>query len=164
VIAQTALKAGLAPVIVVTGANADEVESKINDLPVIITRNKDWQSGQASSIQAGLQSLPARVGAAIFLLADQPQIKTNVIQALVEHHATGLYPVIAPLVRMEQRANPVLFDRATFPDLSQIKGDVGGRAIFSKYPVEYLPWHDDSLLLDVDKPEDYQRLTQDDTL
>jgi CTP:molybdopterin cytidylyltransferase MocA len=35
---------------------------------------------------------------------------------------------------------------------------VGGRAIFHKYRVEYLPWHDDSLLLDVDTPEQYQRL------
>ena len=65
---------------------------------------------------------------------------------------------------MEQRANPVLFDRVTFPDLLTLEGDVGGRAIFSKYQVEYLPWHDDRLLLDVDKPEDYQRLIEDDTL
>jgi len=182
VIAKTALKAGLSPVLVVTGADADEVESRINDLPVVVVRNRNWQSGQASSIQAGIQALHPPplsdtspispefeggwdgVGSAVFLLADQPQIKTDVIQALVEHHAVDLYPIVAPLVMMEQRANPVLFDRLTFPDLLQLKGDVGGRAVFSKYPVEYLPWHDDRLLLDVDKPEDYRRLTEDDTL
>jgi hypothetical protein len=41
---------------------------------------------------------------------------------------------------------------------------VGGRAIFHKYRVEYLPWHDDRLLLDVDTPEMYQRLLADDSL
>ena len=171
VVAQNALKANLSPVIVVTGANADEVEFAIKDLPITIVRNEGWQSGQASSIRAGLQALPPPslhdtspksegVGSAIFLLTDQPQIETEIIQALIEHHATELYPIVAPLVRMERRANPVLFDRVTFHDLLKLEGDVGGRAIFSKYPVEYLPWHDDNLLFDVDKPEDYMRLKE----
>ena len=164
VVAKTALEAGLSPVIVVIGTNAEEVEARIKDLPLIIVRNEKWQSGQSSSIRVGVNAVPAKTGSAIFLLADQPQIKTDVIQALVGHHATELYPIVAPLVMMEQRANPVLFDRTTFPDLFELEGDVGGRAIFPKYPVEYLPWHDDRLLLDVDQPEDYQRLIEDDTL
>jgi molybdenum cofactor cytidylyltransferase len=164
VVVQTALEAGLSPVLVVTGANADQVESRIKDLPVIIIRNENWQSGQSSSIRAGIPAMPAHTGSAIFLLSDQPQITADVIRALIEHHTIELYPIVAPLVMMEQRANPVLFDRTTFPDLLKIEGDVGGRAIFSKYPVEYLPWHDDRLLLDVDKPEDYRRLIEDHTL
>jgi len=104
-----------------------------------------------------------RVGGAIFLLADQPQLTSSVIRALVEKHAQGLYPIVAPMV-MDRRANPVLFDRLTFPDLLTLEGDVGGRAIFHKYRVEYLPWHDDRLLLDVDTPEMYQRLISDESL
>ena len=65
---------------------------------------------------------------------------------------------------MEQRANPVLFDRVTFPDLLELEGDVGGRAVFSKHRVEFMPWHDDRLLLDVDTEEDYRRIVEDDTL
>jgi CTP:molybdopterin cytidylyltransferase MocA len=75
-----------------------------------------------------------------------------------------LRSIIAPLVLEERRANPVLFDKVTFPDLLKLTGDIGGRAIFSKYKVEYIPWHDDRVLLDVDKPEDYQRLVEDETL
>jgi CTP:molybdopterin cytidylyltransferase MocA len=58
----------------------------------------------------------------------------------------------------ERRANPVLFDRVTFPDLLALTGDVGGRAIFDKHKVEYLPWYNNDLLLDVDSPQDYERL------
>jgi molybdenum cofactor cytidylyltransferase len=75
----------------------------------------------------------------------------------VEKHAEGLYPIIAPMV-IDRRANPVMFDRDTFPDLMSIEGDTGGRAIFHKHRIEYLPWHDDRLLLDVDTPEQYQKL------
>jgi CTP:molybdopterin cytidylyltransferase MocA len=39
-----------------------------------------------------------------------------------------------------------------------LRGDVGGRAIFNKFKVDYLPWHDESLLLDVDTSEDYRKL------
>jgi CTP:molybdopterin cytidylyltransferase MocA len=51
-----------------------------------------------------------------------------------------------------------LFDRVTFPSLLGLQGDVGGRGIFDKHKVSYLPWHDDILIFDVDKPEDYERL------
>jgi molybdenum cofactor cytidylyltransferase len=68
--------------------------------------------------------------------------------------------IVAPLILEERRGNPVLFDRVTFPDLLSLQGDVGGRAIFHKHKVEFLPWHDDALLLDVDTPEDYQRLIE----
>jgi molybdenum cofactor cytidylyltransferase len=161
--------------VVVTGANAEAVEAAVSGLPVILARNTNWQNGQSSSIRTGLQALrhPLKeysspkflefgggregVGAAIFLLADQPQLTSTVLQALYEQHAQTLAPVVAPLVA-GRRANPVLFDQATFPDLLSLTGDVGGRAIFSKYPVAYLPWQDESLLMDIDTPEDLERL------
>ncbi|RMF45047.1 MAG: xanthine dehydrogenase accessory protein PucB, partial [Anaerolineae bacterium] len=48
--------------------------------------------------------------------------------------------------------------RETFPELCQLRGAQGGRAIFSRHRLHYLPWHDRAILLDVDTPEDYQRL------
>jgi molybdenum cofactor cytidylyltransferase len=165
-VAKTALEAGLAPVIVVTGASAEPVEFAVKDLNVTIIKNEEWKSGQGSSIRAGVKSLHlsySKIGGMIFLLTDQPQVTTSIIRALVEKHAEGLYPIVAPMV-IDQRANPVLFDRNTFSDLMTLEGDVGGRAIFHKHRVEYLPWHDDRLLLDVDTPEMYQRLISDETL
>lgn len=178
-VAQTALQAGLTPVIVVTGSNAEEVEAAVRDLDVVIARNEHWQSGQGGSIREGVLALTSpppslrdtspkfsgfgggwegvNVGGAIFLLADQPQVTTTVIQALREKHAEGLYPIVAPMV-MDRRGNPVLFDRVTLPDLTVIEGDMGGRAVFHKHRVEYVPWHDEGLLLDVDTPEHYERL------
>lgn len=157
-IAETALHAGLEPVVVVTGFHHTEVESALKGLPVTIVHNSDYAQGQSTSIKAGLSVMPPNMGSAVFLLADQPQIPVEVIRALTEAHARGLPAILAPLVLEERRANPVLFDQAAFPDLLQLTGDIGGRAIFSKFKVEYIPWHDDILLLDVDRPEDYQRL------
>jgi molybdenum cofactor cytidylyltransferase len=174
-VAETALTAGLSPVVVVTGAHSEQVEAALGNIPVKIVHNPDWQNGQSTSIRSGLQFLqhPAtrsslseveeigkdceRIGAAIFLLADQPQITPTILSALCEEHSRSLAPIVAPLVA-GQRANPVLFDRSTFPDLMALRGDVGGRGIFSRVSVNYLPWQDESLLTDVDSPEEYGRL------
>lgn len=174
-VAKTALEAGLSPVVIVIGANAEKIQAAVQGLDVRIVFNEDWKSGQGSSIKAGISILhphpqnkedgvkAKKVGGAVFLLADQPQITISILRALVEKHAERLHPIVAPMV-MDRRANPVLFDRVTFQDLLSIEGDVGGRAIFHKHRVEYLPWHDDRLLLDVDTPEMYQRLIDDETL
>jgi molybdenum cofactor cytidylyltransferase len=157
-VAETALCAGLWPVVVVTGSNAEQVEKAVSGLDVMIVHNENWKSGQSTSIVAGVMALPKNTGASLFLLADQPQIPAEVLRALVETHAQNLPAILAPLVLEEKRSNPVLFDRVAFPDLLTLTGDIGGRAIFDKHRVEYLPWHDDILLMDVDTPEDYGRL------
>jgi len=159
-IAETALHAGLRPVIIVLGHRAAEIESAISGLPVQVVHNAEYQQGQSMSIKKGIEALPSNAGSAIFLLADQPQIPTEVLKALTDAHSRELPAILAPLVLEERRANPVLFDRVAFPDLLQLTGDVGGRAVFDKHRVEYLPWHDDILLLDVDDPQDYQRLKE----
>jgi molybdenum cofactor cytidylyltransferase len=156
-VAESALAAGLSPVTVVTGAYADEVEHALKDLPLILVRNETWQSGQSSSLRIGLQTLPPQTGACLFLLADQPQVKPAIINSLVERHSRALSPVVAPLVA-GRRANPILFDRDTFPDLFALSGDVGGRAILSKFPPAYVDWADESLLVDIDTPSDLQKL------
>ena len=86
-------------------------------------------------------------------------LTSAILSALVEEHSRTLSPIVAPLVA-GQRANPVLFDRTTFPDLMSLQGDVGGREIFSKYPINYLTWLDENLLLDIDTPDEYGKLIQ----
>lgn len=160
-VAKTALAAGLSPVVVVTGAQAEAVEAAVRDLPVLLARNADWAEGQSSSVRAGLTTLTSAdvpaVGGAIFLLVDQPQVTVHVLEALVSRHAQGLFPVVLPLVA-DRRGNPVLFDREVFSELQGLSGDVGGRAVMRNHPLEYLPWHDESLLFDVDNESDYRKL------
>ena len=155
--AQTALAAGLSPLIVVTGAYAAEVRLALENLPIETRHNPDWEAGQSTSLACGVKALPAETGSAVFMLSDQPYVTVELVRSLVELHAASLAPIVAPLVD-GQRANPVLFDRRTFADLRQVTGDVGGRVLFARYKATWLPWHDASVLLDVDTPEDYARL------
>lgn len=158
-VARVALEAELSPLIVVTGFAEDQVRQALKGLEVEICRNPDWQEGQGSSVAAGAQALPAEIGAAVFLLADQPQIPSQLVSGLVDLHAASLAPIVAPMVE-GQRGNPVLFDRLTFDALRSLHGEMGGRALFSRFPVTWLPWLDGSISLDVDKIEDFLRLQE----
>jgi molybdenum cofactor cytidylyltransferase len=158
-VVKAAVEAGLQPLRIVTGAGAQDVESALQGLPGKIVYNARWESGQATSVIAGLESLPAACGAAVFLLADQPQVPATLLRSLVACHAQTLAPLVAPMVD-GRRANPVLFDRRTFGDLRKLEGDTGGRPLFARYRAEWLPWHDVNILLDVDSEQDYQRLLE----
>lgn len=155
--AQAGLAAGLQPMVVVTGAYAEEVEAALDGLPVLIVHNAAWQQGQSSSVKAGLAALPPEIGAAIFMVVDQPQLPATLLETLMAEHARSLAPIVATQVD-GQRSNPVLFDRRAFADFAELEGDVGGRALFARHKVRWVEWLDPSLAIDVDTPEDYERL------
>jgi molybdenum cofactor cytidylyltransferase len=157
VAAEKALKAGLDPVLVVTGASHQMVGQAIGDLKVTQVYNPDWEMGQSTSVKAGINAISDSVGAVIFFLVDQPKVPVNFIQALLETHAMTLSPIILPMVD-HKRGNPVLFDKITFKEFSNIEGDVGGRQVFSHYPLTWVPWVDSSVFTDVDTMEDYKNI------
>jgi molybdenum cofactor cytidylyltransferase len=154
-----AITAGLSPVHIIAGQEFDRIKQAVEDLPVQVIMNKDWNDGQSSSVRLGIKTLPKKTGGAVFLLVDQPQIPVDLIRKLVAEHTTSLSSIILPETG-GRRANPVLFDRRTYHALSELQGDSGGRMIFSKYPIRSIPWYDETILLDVDTQADYERLMQ----
>lgn len=156
-VAETALASKLSSLTVVTGAAAAEVSAALEGLPLRIVHNPDWAQGQSSSVRAGLAAVPPEAAAAIFMVVDQPQLPVALLDSLMEEHAASGAPIVATLAD-GQRSNPVLFARSTFPDFDSLQGDVGGRALFARHAVTWLSWLDASLAIDVDTPEDYERL------
>lgn len=154
---EAALKAGLSEVIVISGAADTDLRAALESFSVKFSHNPDWQAGQSASIKAGLRALPANTGAAVFLLGDQPFVTADLVQALVREHQTTMAAITAPRVQ-GKRGNPVLFDVDVFPELLAIEGDTGGRAIFNRYPIQFVDWDDASILRDIDTPDDYARL------
>jgi len=156
-VASSALSADLSPVIVVTGAHHQAVEKALTDLPVEIVYNPDWENGMSTTMKAGLRALPEGCEGVVLLLSDQPQISPLLIRGLIEFRARHKAPITAPQIG-GQRGNPVLFGRETLDALMKITGDMGGRPLFKEYDVDWLPWIDDRILMDVDTEEDLQVL------
>jgi molybdenum cofactor cytidylyltransferase len=156
-IVETTLRSNVSEVILVTGAGCEKVETAVEGLPIIIKRNPDWKEGVSTSIRTGLQASSSKSGAAVFILADQPYLSSSLIDKLINLHSLELPPIVVPQV-LSQSANPVLFDKRTFPDLLTLGGDIGGKQLFSRYQVSFIPWEDERLCMDIDTVDDYNKL------
>jgi molybdenum cofactor cytidylyltransferase len=156
--ARTALDAGLEPVVVVLGHDAEKVAEALAGLPVRLVHNPEFKMGQSTSIRKSLECLPPRTGAAVFFLADHPFADAGIVRTMVQVHRKTLAPACVPMFE-GQRGNPVLFDRALFDELRALNGDTGGRVLLEKYRdgIAEVP-AGRGILIDIDTREDYERL------
>jgi molybdenum cofactor cytidylyltransferase len=156
-ITRIAQKGGLDPILVVLGADQEGISQVLEGSRVEIIPNPDWEEGQSTSVRAGISALPENIGGTVFLLVDQPFVTADLIKKIRAAHARSQGEIILPKVD-DHPANPVLFDRNTFEALLGLEGDIGGRALFDHYSPRAVKWEDERILLDIDTPDDYQRL------
>ncbi len=141
-------------VVVVLGAHLPRIAPAVQGLPITLAVNREWARGMSGSVKLGLRALRAEVDAALFLLADQPGITPQLCQRLIQAHASTHAPIIAPRSG-DRPGNPVLFARELFPQLMQVRGDQGGRAVMKTRQAD-IHWveTDAKLLRDIDRPDD----------
>jgi len=148
--------AGLDPIYVVLGANAEIVREKIDNLPISILINTGWPEGQGSSLRLAANNLPDGCKGVITLLGDQPQITPNLIRAIaVKGLESG--KVTRPIIG-DRRGHPVFFPQVSLELLRALGPDQSGRDVVRAFPNELLPWFDESMTLDMDTPADYEIL------
>ncbi|HAJ35252.1 MAG TPA: putative selenium-dependent hydroxylase accessory protein YqeC [Chloroflexi bacterium] len=157
---RTAQQSGSGPVLVVTGAEEQSVHALLAEIGVNVTivANPLWAAGQATSVRAALQALPAAVTAAIFAPVDQPFLEPLLLRRLVNAWRTG-GDLVAPLVEGELRGAPALFDRSYWGELAALQGDVGGRRVLQAHYAQVIPVPAEAAwLYDIDSEDDLQAL------
>lgn len=157
--AQIALCSTLDDLIVVTGHRAAHVQAALDGLPITFVHNPAFLDGQSTSVRAGIAALGAEVQAALLLLADQPLLQPSTIDMLITAYREHRSLIVAPQFG-EQRGNPVLFDRALFPELLALEGDQGARPVLQAHrqQVQLVNVADEGVVLDLDTPTAYQAL------
>ena len=115
--------------------------------------------GQSSPIVAGLWAIDPKSDGVFFLEGDQPFIRRELIDALIERFENSQALIVAPTFQ-GQTKNPVLFRRGLFPELLKLTGNRGDRALFEKHrdKAELVPWDEEIPFGDIDHRADYERL------
>ncbi|WP_080508324.1 nucleotidyltransferase family protein [Haloparvum sedimenti] len=156
--AMTLIDAGLDPVVVIVGHQSTKVMEALTGLDVTIVENPDYESGQGSSVRAGIRALGTddnAVEAAVFALGDMPFIRPESVRALVSAYEAGVGSALAAGYNND-RGNPVLFDRKHFPNLADCKGDVGGKhVLLSVDDAVIVNTGDPGVLRDINQREDH---------
>jgi molybdenum cofactor cytidylyltransferase len=145
-------------VVVVLGAQADEIQRQVRFGNARVVINGDYARGMSTSLQAGLRALSGSE-AVIVALGDQPFLESNTIDALIDAYRRTQSKIIVP-THNGSRGNPVVIDQSLFPRAMEIRGDVGCRALFTEEPLTELPVDDRGVITDVDTIEDFECLTK----
>jgi molybdenum cofactor cytidylyltransferase len=154
---ETSLAICAADVIVVTGANAIEVEASIKSYPVRIAQNCNWEAGMSASLRIGIEQLSdAQISGVLVMLCDQPLVKADDIMRLVTAWQKLPGEPAASEYAGVKRV-PAIFPQHSLSALRELQGDIGARTLLDGYPavssVE-MP----SAAFDVDTVEDLARL------
>lgn len=135
--AREALEAGLDPVFVVLGHEAESVRGELRGLPCAAVVNADHALGVGTSLRAGIAqaSAEARAGAAVVLLADMPFVTAASIQRVVEAWRATRAPLVLSRYG-EIDAPPTLYDRSLFPELLDLAGGQSGKNVVRRHAHE----------------------------
>ncbi len=159
---QAALQSNLDKVILVT-KELDQLQwVPISDLyhdKLLHVRCKHAEEGQAESIKCGLKVARLhKASAIVFILADQPFIKTEQLNRMISLAQRDRPSYIA--CRYENIPQPpVLFHWRLFSRLAQLHGDEGARKIIREDPSGLMIEYENEIsFFDADTPSDYEKL------
>ena len=158
--ARVAREAGLDPVLVVVGHEAEKVAAELRGLDCAVVQNARHALGMSTSLDAGVAALPAAAQSAVVLLADMPFVEPAMIEALVRRQRETGAPLVASRYGSVP-APPTLYTRSLFAELRGGEGEGRGREVVRRHAGEaaWVDWPA-SALADVDEPGDLERVSE----
>ena len=161
-IINTSLNSNANSTVVVLGHQSDTIQEYIRNKEVVTIINKDYKNGLSSSLQCGISALPDDCDAAIIILADMPNIQSNMINSMIKNYDPSNNKCIIVPTFKTKKGNPILLDRKYFPDILKVKGDKGAKDIIlnNKESIYELPQKNSSVLNDIDTKEDLSKYIQ----
>ncbi len=156
--AERLLAAGVAPLVVVTGHEAERVHEALAGLPVRWAHNDAFTGPTSGSLHAGLRALGDDADATLVMLGDMPHVTTAMFADVVQALRAGDRPLAVSRYG-DVLAPPLGFHRALWPELLAWTGEGCGKKVVLAHQNEAAildrPVH---ALQDLDTPEDYASL------
>lgn len=149
-------QAGVTPIIVVTGYQADALERHIAHRGAVCVRNKKYETSQMfDSICLGLRKIGKKTDQVLLFPADVPLISVDTIQKMKESGAEIAVPLYEG-----KCGHPVLLSREIIPSILTYHGDKGLRGAIERCTgrLEKIELNDAGVLLNTNTEEDYEEL------
>lgn len=155
-----AVESACKPIMVVLGANADQLSPELSGENVVTAHNPDWQEGMASSLRVGLSeliSIEPDVSDAIFMVCDQPYVDAAILDKLIQVRQESGKGIVA-CAYGNTLGTPALFNKAYFEELMALKGKGGAKEFLFKYNDDTASVPFPQGAVDIDTPADYDAL------
>jgi molybdenum cofactor cytidylyltransferase len=150
---------GLGKPIVVLGANAAEIQARVNLKRVRVAENPNVESGQTASLQAGLRLLDRKSEGFLFQPVDYPLVSSREVVRMAEAFDTNGDPekrIFIPSHVM-RRGHPVVCHRSIAAELLALADGASAREVLTGRPerIVHVVFDEAYVLMDMDTPEDY---------
>ncbi len=158
-VVQTLVAGGCAPVVVVIGRHADEIEAEASLVGVTVVRHAGWATGRTSSIQAGLAALAARAALSsdaagvVLALVDMPYVRAATVTALIAAFEASR-PDVAIAAHGGRRGHPIVLSAAMLPKVRALGPDQPLRDVVRAAASTEVAVDDPGVLVDLNTPED----------
>jgi molybdenum cofactor cytidylyltransferase len=157
--------ADIADIVVVVGHDADAVIASAAGCGVAVrfVLNADYESGQLSSVLAGLRAVDRPgVSAMLLTLVDVPLFAAATVNAVVDRYRTTHAAVVRP-VNGPEHGHPVLLDRALFDQIRRAHPGTGIKPIVRAHVSQAgdVTVDDPGAFIDIDTPVEYERMVSD---
>ncbi|MFY1631700.1 nucleotidyltransferase family protein [Solwaraspora sp. WMMB335] len=147
--------AGCRPVLVVVGAQADQVRAVAGRAGAQVVDNPDWPSGMASSLRCGLAALAGTAADAVaVLLVDMPGVGAGAVRRVA---AGADRRTLAAASYAGRQGHPVVLGRDHWPGAAAAAtGDTGARTYLRTHrrSLRLVPCADIADPTDLDRPVD----------
>lgn len=144
----------------VLGFNANEINLRIDHLPIHTIINHNYCDGMASSIAAGVAALPADISAAMIVLVDQWQLTSSDLINHISHWQINSDAIIVAqsidptkTAGGENMGPPVIFPQQYFSEFKALTGNKGAKPLLAKYNDKLLKVPLAQAFFDLDTPE-----------
>src|SRR6266516_1862853 len=131
--ARRAPGAGLSPVAVVLGHEADRVRAELQGLKVEFAVNPDFTGPTSGSLHQGLNKLGPDVDAVVVMLGDMVRVSPETLAMLVAAARGTEAPLVVSRYG-DVTAPPLLFRRALFGELLAWSGEGCGKTVVDRRP------------------------------
>ena len=158
IVTEVAACPAVTDLVVVTGHESDRITALLASYPVRCIFNPAYAHAEMLvSLQVGLRALATGVQAALVVPGDHPRLRRDLIQRVGEAHQPGA--LVIPSYQM-RRGHPILIDRAWWDELLALPDTAALRGFIRAHEnhIRYVVVDTDSVLQDVDTPEEYSDL------
>ena len=161
-VVQHVLDMELTPVVIVTGANQAPIEEKLAPFSgrVQVIHNGQYDRLEMFfSIKLGIRQVADYCDAAMLFLGDQPHISPQTVVDLIALFTNRNASIVIPSYNM-RRGHPILLHQRYFYEILGMPDDASLKTFLAnnEREIQYLLIDDDSILEDMDSPEEYQQL------
>jgi molybdenum cofactor cytidylyltransferase len=152
-------------VIVVGGKNTNSLLPTIYQKGAFITENHHTEQGQFSSLRVGLQEVLNRGrDTAIVALVDRPAARSATVRAIkqyfLESVENGVWAVVPEFEG--KHGHPFISGREMIERFLRAPQDATARDVehAAQQHISYFPVNDPNVIMNVDTPEEFERLAQ----